>query len=141
MGGGSPQIPHAEQRRRYSYRSLERILCVLGLCLVSHAVWAIVLFDKMRLRPPGFFLSRQRRGTSSVRVGAAGAPVAIRRDSRFIASNVAVGRAQTADGLPRGSSPSVTMPRQVGSTPQIQFNPTIQKISLDSFCFLRLNRP
>ena len=61
-----------------------------------------------------------------VGVGAAGTPVAIRRGSRFIASIVAIDKSQTADGLPPGCWPSVNMPRQVGSTPQIQFNP-IQK--------------
>ena len=35
-----------------SYRSLERILCVLGLPLDSRAVCAIVQFEKLRLRPP-----------------------------------------------------------------------------------------
>ena len=36
----------------------------------------------------------------SVGVGAAGAPVAIRRGSRFIAPVVVVDKAQIADGLP-----------------------------------------
>ena len=73
--------------------------------------------------PPGYAVRW------SVGVGAAGAPVGIRRGSRFIASVVVVDKAQTADGLPRGRRPSVNMPRQVGSTPQIQFDP-IQKKSL-----------
>ena len=57
----------------------------------------------------------------SVGVDAAGAPVAIRKVSRFIASVVVVDKAQTADGLPRERWPSVNIPRQVGSTTQIQF--------------------
>ena len=62
----------------------------------------------------------------SVGMGAADAPVAIHRGSLFIASIVVVDKAQTNDGLPRGRWPSVHMPRQVGSTPQIQFN-SVQK--------------
>ena len=56
-------MPPAEQRRRCSYRSIEPNLCVLGLSPGFRAVWAIVLFHKLRLRPPCFFLRRHRRGT------------------------------------------------------------------------------
>ena len=35
MGGGSPKTPRAEQRRRWSYPSLERILIALGRSLGS----------------------------------------------------------------------------------------------------------
>ena len=46
-------------------------------------------------RPPGYPV------LWSVGVGAAGAPVGIRRGSRFIASVAVVDKAQTADGLHR----------------------------------------
>ena len=118
-------MPPAEQRRRCSYRSLE----------VSSVFWVdpsvLVLFgrpcclkncdcdrhDFFKAPPPGYAV------LWSVGVGAAGAPVAIRRGSRFIASVVVVDKAQTADGLPRGRWPSVNMPRQVGST---SFSDSIQ---------------
>ena len=129
-------MPPAEQRRRCSYRSLE----------VSSVFWVdpsvLVLFgrpcclkncdcdrhDFFKAPPPGYAV------LWSVGVGAAGAPVAIRRGSRFIASVVVVDKAQTADGLPRGRWPSVNMPRQVGST---SFSDSIQstpeKLFLDFF--------
>ena len=44
-----------------------------------------------------------------------------------------------ADGLPRGRWPSVNMPRQVGSTPQIRFNP-IQKKHFWTSSSIGLNR-
>ena len=75
-------MPPAEQRRRCSYRSLERILCVLGLYryLGSRAAWAIDLVenwacdrhDVFEAPPPGYAV------LWSVGVGAAGAPVTIR---------------------------------------------------------------
>ena len=52
VGGGSPKMPPEKQRRWCRYRSLERILCVLGLSLGSRAFWAIVRFEKSRLLPP-----------------------------------------------------------------------------------------
>ena len=55
-------MPPAEKRRRCSYPSLERILCALSLSLCSCAVRPIVLFEKMRLRPPCSFLRRHPRG-------------------------------------------------------------------------------
>ena len=51
VGGGTSNIPRAEQRRRCSYRSLERILCVLGRSLGSRAICAIELVEKLGLRP------------------------------------------------------------------------------------------
>ena len=80
VGRGSPKMPPAEQRRRCSYRSLERILCVLGLSLGSRAVWAIELVGKLGLRPPFLFEAPPPEYAVlwSVGVGAAGAPVAIR---------------------------------------------------------------
>ena len=98
----------AEQRRRCSYRSVERILCVL----VAIAT-AIFFFEAP---PPGYAV------VWSGGVSAADAPVTIRRGSRFIASMLST-KPNTADGLPRGRWRSVKMPRQVGSTPHIQFNP------------------
>ena len=102
-------MPPAQQRRRCSYRRLERIL-LGGRSLDSHAVWAMVLIEKLRLRPPCFCLEAPPPGYAvlwSVGVGAAGAPVAIRGGSRFIASFVVVDKAQTADGFPRGRWPTV----------------------------------
>ena len=59
-----------------------------------------MLFEKNAIvflgAPPGYAVRW------SVGVGAAGAPVAIRRGSRIIASIVVVDKAQTADGLPLG---------------------------------------
>ena len=96
-----------------------------------------MLFEKNAIvflgAPPGYAVRW------SVGVGAAGAPVAIRRGSRFIASAVVVDKYQTADGLPRGRWPSVNMPRQFGSTPQIQFNP-IQNRSFGTSLSIGLNR-
>ena len=63
VGGGSPKMPPEKQRRWCRYRSLERILCVLGLSLGSRAFWAIVRFEKLRLRPPRYSFRRYRRGT------------------------------------------------------------------------------
>ena len=77
----------------------------------------------------------------SVGVGAAGAPVAIRGGLRFIASVVIVDKAQTADGLPRGRRPSVNMPRQVGSTPHIQFNPIQNKYFWTVVSWIESNFP
>ena len=64
VGGGSPKMPHAEQRRRCGYRSLPHVLCVLDLLsLGSRAIWAIEVVEKVVLRPPLFFLRRNRRVT------------------------------------------------------------------------------
>ena len=125
-------MPPAEQRRRCSYRSLERVSSVFrvypSLLVLFGRPCCLKNCDCDR---HDFFWGatagvRCALVLWSVGVGAASAPVAIRRGWRFIASVVVVDEAQTADGLPRGRWPSVNMPRQVGSTPQIQFNP-IQK--------------
>ena len=63
VGGGSPRMPRAEQRRRCSYRSIDRILCILVLSLGSCAFRAIELVEKMGLQPPRFFPSRHRQVT------------------------------------------------------------------------------
>ena len=97
-------MPPAEQRRWCSYATLERILYVLGPSLGSHGVSAIVLYES----GPHDFFEAPPSGYAvlwPVGLGAAGAPVAIRRGSRFIASIVVVDKAQTADGLPRGRWP------------------------------------
>ena len=73
-------------------------LC-FGLSLGSRAVWKNAIATAMfffEAPPPGYAV------LWSVCVGAACAPVAIRRGSRFIASVVVVDKAQTADGSPRG---------------------------------------
>ena len=104
----------------WCFGSIPRFSCCLG----DRAVRKIAIATAMvffEAPPPGYAV------LWSAGVGAAGAPVAIRRGSRFIASAVVVDKYQTADGLPRGRWPSVNMPRQSGSNPQIQFNP-IQSI-------------
>ena len=74
-------MPPAEQRRGYNYRSLERILCVLGLCpsvlvLFEQSSWlkkwACHRHDFFEAPSPAYAVPW------SVGVGAAGAPVAIR---------------------------------------------------------------
>ena len=90
VGGGSPKVPPAEQRRRCGYRSLERILCVLGVSLGSVLrSYCLKNCDCNRHEfseapPPRYAV------LWSVGVGAAGAPVAIRRGSRFITSSAIV---------------------------------------------------
>ena len=126
MGGGSPKIPPAEQR--HTPRNSDGGVAI-GVISVSSVFWVdpsvLVLFGRscslkncdcdshvfFEAPPPGYAV------LWSVGVGAAGAPVAIPRGSRFIASVAVVDKAQTADGWPRGRWPSVNMPRQVGSTP------------------------
>ena len=60
-GRRSPKMPRTEQRRRWSYRSLDRIL--LDPSLGFRDFWAIELVEKLGLRPPRFVLRRHRRGT------------------------------------------------------------------------------
>ena len=58
-----PWTPRTGQRRRWSYRSLELFLCILGRSHGSRRAWPTELMEKMCLRPPSFFLRSHRRGT------------------------------------------------------------------------------
>ena len=77
---GNPKMARAEKGRRCSYRSLECILCVLGLSLCSCGVWEIQLVEiglatamiLLEAPPP------RHAVLWSVGVGAVGASVAIR---------------------------------------------------------------
>ena len=93
LRGGSTKKPPAEQRRRCNDRSLGACpLCVgsisrFSCCLGDRAVWNIAIAIAMfffEAPPPGYAV------LFSVGVGAAGAPVAIRRGSRFITSSAIV---------------------------------------------------
>ena len=124
-------MPPAEQRRRCSYRSLE----------VSSVFWVdpsvLVLFgrpcclkncdcdrhDFFKAPPPGYAV------LWSVGVGAAGAPVSTRSGSRFIASVMVVGKAQTGDGLPRGRWPCA--PRITDAFVVIHFSTNQKRIQFD----------
>ena len=82
-------MPCAEQRRRCSYRSVERILCVMDRSLGSRVVWAIELVEQLALRPSCKKIEASPPGCSVLwflGVGAAGAQVSARRGSRRIAS-------------------------------------------------------
>ena len=119
----------------------ERILCILGLSLGSCDVRAIVLLKNCDC-DRHYFFEAPSLGYAvlwSVDVGAAGAPVDIRRCSQFIASLDVVDKAQLADGLPGGCWLSVNMRRQVGSTPHVQFNP-IQKKHFWTYWSIGFNR-
>ena len=48
VGGGNLETPPAQQRRRGSYPSLDRILCGFALSLVFRDVWAIELVEKLQ---------------------------------------------------------------------------------------------
>ena len=102
MGGGSPKTPRAEQRRRWSYPSLERILIALGRSLGSLVIVGFgrsSCFKNWACYRHVFNLRRHHRGKlcyGSVGMGAAVAFAATRWGSRFIASIVAVDKAQNS---------------------------------------------
>ena len=106
MGRGIPKTPRAGRRRRWSYRSLERILPFLGQSLGSRAVWRINLVDEklgiatamivFEAPPPGYAV------LCSVGVGAAVFPVAWRCGSRVIASVVVIDAIKKCAGMPKG---------------------------------------
>ena len=104
------KTPRTEQRRQCSYNQSLQVLypCVFGrfACLSWHL--ADRAGGQFGLATAMFFFEAPPPGYAvlwSVGVSAAGATIAIRRGSRFIASLVVVDKAQTADGMLGGVGP------------------------------------
>ena len=97
VGGGSPKMPPAEQRRGCTYRSLERILCFGSLSLGSCAVWAIELVEKLGLPPPWYFwgVTPRVRCAMVCRRGRGWCPG--RHSLRFTIYRISCGRRQSSN--------------------------------------------